>query len=147
MTTECGLLYIINFFTRQVDKIIEIHDGPVQAIRGAPAQADESIPFFLTASKAGNLRIWSPDFEKLVSEVAINQEISGCDISVDQKQISVLATDGTLSLLELESSSFNVLQRSHNDEIISVAHNALSGHLVSIGRDSSIKIWVAETMQ
>jgi len=83
VTTECGLLYIINFFTRQVDKIIEIHDGPVQAIVAAPALPEETIPFFLTASKMGNLRIWNPNFDKLVSEVAINQEISGVDISVD----------------------------------------------------------------
>ena len=71
------------------------------------------MPFYLTASKTGNLRIWSPDFSKLVSEVSINQEVASCDINVDQKEIAVLSKDGSLSLLELESSSFRVLIRSH----------------------------------
>ena len=71
------------------------------------------VPFYLTASRNGNLRIWSPDFSKLVSEVSINQEIASCDINIDQKEIAVLSTDCSLSLLELESSSFRVLIRSH----------------------------------
>ena len=48
-----------------------------------PNDADQTVPFYLTASKNGNLRIWSPDFSKLVSEVSINQEIASCDINVD----------------------------------------------------------------
>ena len=79
----------------------------------APPREGETVPFYLTASKTGNLRIWSPDFSKLVSEVSINQEVASCDINVDQKEICVLSQDGALSLLELESSSFRVLIRSH----------------------------------
>ena len=78
-----------------------------------PKQDDNTVPFYLTASKNGNLRIWSPDFTKLVSEVSINQEVASCDINVDQKEIAVLSKDGSLSLLELETSSFKVLIRSH----------------------------------
>ena len=78
-----------------------------------PKQGDNTVPFYLTASKNGNLRIWSPDFTKLVSEVSINQEVASCDINVDQKEIAVLSKDGSLSLLELETSSFKVLIRSH----------------------------------
>ena len=83
MTTEDGLLYFINYYTRQVDKIIQIHEDPVQCIGYAPAKESETIPFFLTASRSGNLRIWSADFEKLVSEVSVEQEITQCDINVD----------------------------------------------------------------
>jgi WD40 repeat protein len=58
-----------------------------------------------------------------------------------------MSKEGTLSLLELESSSFRVLMRSHTDEIENMAHNVITGSLVSIGRDSSIKVWHAETME
>ena len=58
-----------------------------------------------------------------------------------------MSKEGTLSLLELESSSFRVLMRSHTDEIESMAHNVITGTLVSIGRDSSVKVWHAETME
>ena len=89
------------------------------------------------------LRIWNPDFSKLVSEVNINQEVTSCDVSIDQKEIAVLAKNGILSHLELETSSFRVLMRSHSDEVTGLAINNLTGNLVSIGRDSSIKIWLA----
>lgn len=112
-----------------------------------PKSTSELVPFFLTASRSGNLRIWSPDFGKLVSEVSINQEVASCDINVDQKEIAVLSNDGSLSLLDLEQSSFRVLIRSHKDDIIGLAHNQITGSLVTIGRDSSIKVWLAETME
>lgn len=112
-----------------------------------PKSNTELVPFYLTASRSGNLRIWSPDFAKLVSEVSINQEVASCDINVDQKEIAVLSTDGSLSLLDLETSSFRVLIRSHQDDIIDLAHNLITGALVTIGRDSSIKVWHAETME
>lgn len=73
--------------------------------------------------------------------------MASCDINVDQKEIAVLSTDGSLSLLELESSSFRVLIRSHRDDIVDLAHNSMTGTLVSIGKDSSVKIWHAETME
>ena len=49
--------------------------------------------------------------------------------------------------LELESSSFRVLIRSHQEDIIDLAHNNITGTLVTIGKDSSIKVWHAETME
>ena len=114
VSTDCGLLYIINYFSRQVDKIVQVHEESVQSLVMAPPnEEDKTVPFYLTASSNGNLRIWSPDFTKLVSEVSINQEVASCDINVDQKEIAVLSKDGSLSLLELESSSFRVLIRSH----------------------------------
>jgi WD40 repeat protein len=103
--------------------------------------------FLFTASQNGTLRIWSSDFSKLISEVSINQEVASCDISQDQNQIAILSKDGTLSLLELEASSFRVLMRSHQDEIVDLVINNMSGCLVSIGKDSSIKVWLAETME
>lgn len=147
VSTDCGLLYIINYFSRQVEKIVQVHNEAVQSLVMAPPMEDQTVPFYLTASRTGNLRIWSPDFSKLVSEVSIDQEVASCDVNLDQKEISVLSTDGSLSLLELESSSFRVLIRSHKDDIVDMCHNQTSGTLVTIGRDSSIKMWDAESME
>ena len=79
--------------------------------------------------------------------MSLSTEITSCDINVDQKEIAVMSKDGTLSMLELESSSFRILIRSHTDEIEGMAHNVITGTLVSIGRDSSVKVWHGETME
>jgi len=57
-----------------------------------------------------------------------------------------LADDGTLSVLELDTSSFRVVMRSHQDEIVDICHNKFASALVSIGRDSSIKVWNCESL-
>jgi WD40 repeat protein len=64
VTTNCGLLYFINYNTRQVDKIIQIHEDRITSLVLSPER-----DFCVTTSLNGILRIWSPDFNKLISEV------------------------------------------------------------------------------
>lgn len=61
-------------------------------------------------------------------------------------EICVMACDGTLSVFELEKNSFKIVMRSHQDDVIQTCHSAFSGCLVSIGYDSSIKVWNAENL-
>jgi WD40 repeat protein len=148
VSTECGLVYIINFYSRQVDKIVQVNEGPVQALLHFDGSQESNGGFFMTCSREqGVLRLWNHDFSKLASEVSLNQTIASCDINVDGNEIAVLAQNGTISLLELESSAFSVLMRSHADEVQGIALNDITGSLISIGKDSSIKVWHAETME
>jgi len=57
-----------------------------------------------------------------------------------------MACDGTLSVFDLENNSFKIVIRSHQSDVIQTCHSALSGCLVSIGSDSSIKVWNAENL-
>ena len=69
------------------------------------------------------------------------------DVNIHETEISVLSDDGALSILELDTSSFSVVMRSHQDEIIDICHNKLAGMLVSIGKDSSVKVWSQENLE
>jgi len=71
--------------------------------------------FIVTASINGILRLWSTDFSKLISEVNTQQAILDCD--VNHREIVVLGAAGTLSLLDMEESTFNVILRSHLDNV------------------------------
>jgi WD40 repeat protein len=148
ISTECGHVYIINFFSRQVDKIVQVNDGAIVSLLHFAGAAEANGGFFLTCSRdQGVLRLWNHDFSKLASEVALNQAVASCDINVDGNEIAVLGQNGNISLLELESSAFSVLMRSHADEVLGIAVNDITGTLLSIGKDSSIKVWHAETME
>jgi WD40 repeat protein len=60
----------------------------------------------------------------------------------------VLSTvNGTISVLDLENSSYNVVMRSHLDNVSDVAYNAITNKLVSVSEDFSVKVWHAETME
>ena len=103
-----------------------IPEDKVTSLLIAPARN-----FIASASSNGILRLWSPDFSKLISEVNTQQSIISCDIN--HKEISVLSTQGTISLLDLEESSFNVTVRSHLDNIQDMCFNKTGGKVVTIG--------------
>ena len=77
-------MYIVNYATRQVDKIIQIHEDKVTTLLMSHGRN-----FIATASLNGFLRLWSPDFSKLISEVNTQQTIVSCD--VNHKEIAVLS--------------------------------------------------------
>lgn len=79
----------------------------------------------LTASKQGSLKLWSHEFTKLISELNLSS-ISAVDINNDSSEICILSEDGTLSVLELDTSSYKVVMRSHQDDIIEICHNKLA---------------------
>ena len=64
VTTQDGLLYFVNYGTRQIDKIIQIHEDKITSLMMGPNRN-----FVVAASINGILRLWSPDFSKLISEV------------------------------------------------------------------------------
>lgn len=78
VTTTDGLLYFVNYHTRAVDKIIQIHEEMITALVAAPNNE-----FFVTAAMNGVLRIWSTDFENLKSEVNTGNPVSHCDVNID----------------------------------------------------------------
>lgn len=101
--------------------------------------------FIVTASINGILRLWSPDFSKLISEVNTQQGILDCD--VNHREIVVLGAAGTLSLLDMEESTFNVIMRSHLDNVQDLCFNKPSSKNVTVGLDQKIYIWNSESME
>jgi hypothetical protein len=39
-STECGLIYFVNYFSRQIDKIIQAHEDTLSCLMAAPIKAD-----------------------------------------------------------------------------------------------------------
>jgi len=54
---------------------------------------------------------------------------------------------GTISVLDLENSSYNVVLRSHLDNATDLTYNQMTGKLVTVGEDYSVKVWHAESME
>jgi len=143
VATEDGLLYFINYHTRQVDKIIQIHEEGIAAM--VLARTSE---FIVSVSQNGTIRLWTTDFENLKSEVKTGTQISCCDVNYDGTQICVMSQQGgTISVLDLATSSYNVVLRTHLDHVTDMAHNLMTGKLVTLSEDYCVKVWQAETME
>lgn len=54
---------------------------------------------------------------------------------------------GTISVLDLENSSYNVVLRSHLDNVTDLAYNHMLGKLITVGEDYCVKVWHAESME
>lgn len=54
---------------------------------------------------------------------------------------------GTISVLDLDNSTYNVVMRSHLDHVTDLAFNKMSGKLVTVSDDFSVKVWLAESME
>jgi hypothetical protein len=40
VSTECGLIYFVNYFSRQIDKIIQAHEEKLSCLMAAPLKSD-----------------------------------------------------------------------------------------------------------
>lgn len=82
------------------------------------------------------------------SEVNTGNEITHCDVNSDSSQICVLSAPmGTVSVLDLDSSSYNVVLRSHMDNVTDLAYNQMTGKLITVGEDYCVKVWHGENME
>lgn len=54
---------------------------------------------------------------------------------------------GTVSVLDLESSSYNVALRSHMDNVTDLDYNQMTGKLITVGEDYCVKVWHGENME
>lgn len=57
------------------------------------------------------------------------------------------ADHGSISVLDLETSSYNVVMRSHMDNIIDMDYNFVTGKLVTVADDFNVKVWHADSME
>ena len=144
MASSDGLLYFVNTTTRQVDKVIQIHDGEIAEMKLA-----RNGSFLASVSRDGVIRLWSPDLGSLKSEVKTGTQVSAADISFDGNQIAVMSlSHGTLSVLDLETSCYDVVMRSHMGHVTDVASNRITNKVVTISSDDySVKVWNSETME
>ena len=123
--------------------MIQIHEGALASLVASPNDN-----FYVTASREGVLRIWSTDFETLKSEVNTGNAITLIDVNVDSSQICVLSADsGTVSVLDLDNSCYKVVMRSHMDNVTDLAVNQMTGKLVTVSDDYSVKVWDVDSME
>lgn len=128
VATSDGLLYIVNTAARTVDKVIQIADGQL-----AEMKQSRNGSFICTVTVDGLIRLWSSDFANLKSEVKTNTVVSSADVSYDADQIAVMSQQaGTISLLDLGKSSYEVIMRSHLGQVTDAATSRITGKIVTV---------------
>ena len=129
-----GYLYQVNYDTRVLEAVFKIHDYSICSIA-------ISSGFCVTGSQDQYLRVWPLDFSEFYLEAYHEGVIISLDISYDSQKVACGTSNGSLSILDLNSQSYRTLLRSHTNEIMSLTYQPCTNYLISLSKDGSIRVW------
>ena len=129
-----GFLYQVNYDTRQLESVVKIHDLSICSI-------SVSAGFCVTGSQDQYIRVWPLDFSEFFLEAQHESIIIALDVSLDGLKVACGTSANSLSILDLTTQNYKTLLRSHSDTITSLRSQEENHILVSLSKDSSIRIW------
>ena len=101
-----------------------------------------------TPAISGELQLWDVNARALIwSKAVTNDTIRGVSFSPDGSLIACGGTDNTLRALRTKDGEEALYQASHEDWVLSTAWSSDGSHLLSVGRDRSLKLVKVETQQ
>jgi len=98
----------VNFNSRQTEKVIQIHDSEITKMLLFPSRR-----YLVTTSLEGILRIWTPDFQQLISEINTQTPITDCDVNLQETEIVLMTKQAQIGIIDLENCSYETYMRSH----------------------------------
>uniref|UniRef100_S4RMJ0 WD repeat domain 90 n=1 Tax=Petromyzon marinus TaxID=7757 RepID=S4RMJ0_PETMA len=103
-----------------------------------------------TGSDDGFLRLWLLDFSTMLLEAEHEAPVSAVAISADGRRV-LAATAGpagaSLGFLEVASRHYATLARSHAGPVLGCSADGARRHLVTVGRDASVRVWDSDNGQ
>ncbi|MFT7486904.1 MAG: WD40 repeat protein/mono/diheme cytochrome c family protein [Candidatus Paceibacteria bacterium] len=101
-----------------------------------------------TPGLSGELQIWKTSNWKLVRSIPVTYDtIYGASWSPDESIVAVGASDNTLRAFDVDSGEQVLFQGAHTDWVLGTTFSLDGTHLVSVGRDRSLKLTKVETQQ
>lgn len=101
-----------------------------------------------TPAISGELQLWDVTSRSLIWSKAVTHDtIRGVSFSPDGALIACGGTDNTLRALRTKDGAEVLYQASHEDWVLSTAWSSDGSHLLSVGRDRSLKLVKVETQQ
>jgi WD40 repeat protein len=129
-----GLIFQVNYHTRELEGVFQIHDGPVKSLSVTEG-------FCVTVSGDGYLRIWPLDFTEFYLEAHHEGGVSAVDVSADRMSV-VCGTDfSALGIVDMSSNAYRTLLRSHTQTILSTDVQESSGLILTVSSDQTIRVW------
>ena len=94
-----GLLFEVNYFTRELEGVYKIHENSIYSICLSPG-------FCVTGSEDQYLRVWPLDFSEFFLESKHEGTVISVDISRDSMNIACGSSTGGIGIMDLEIQSY-----------------------------------------
>lgn len=135
--TKTGWLYQINYFTRQMEGIYQVHESSICSLSISPG-------FCVSGSEDMFLRVWPLDFSEFILEAKHEGIVVALDISLNGLEVACGTSTGGLAVLDLGNQNYKTILRSHTEEIVAMEMHTFSDSIITLSRDLTIRIWFAQ---
>ena len=132
--TKSGMLYQINYFTRELEGIYKVHESSICSLSISPG-------FCVSGSEDQYLRVWPLDFSEFLLEAKHEGIVIALDISLNGLEVVCGTSTGGLAILDLGNQNYKTILRSHTEEIVSMNIHHYSNSIITLSKDLTIRLW------
>ncbi|GAB5366264.1 hypothetical protein AAMO2058_001129200 [Amorphochlora amoebiformis] len=129
-----GWVFQVNYSTGSLECIFRLHESSINSLMINPG-------FCVTGSDDKFVRVWPLEFTDFYLQVQFMSSVHSVDVSADGLSVLVGTVDGCLGILDMQSSRYRTILRSHTGKIQSVAMDMENEQFTTVSEDGSIRIW------
>lgn len=97
-------------------------------------------------SRTGEVQVWNAETNELQLSIPVTFDtVYGASWSPDSKLIAFGCSDTTVRVIEAETGKQVLYQGAHNDWVLDTVFSAKGTHVISVGRDMTVKLTEVET--
>lgn len=115
LSTACGCLFKINYKSREIETVLQIHNGCITSLK---MTLDRK--YAISSSLDGFIRIFSNDFTTVYSELKTSFPIIDTSLNIYDTSLATLSSTGCVGIYDIESQQYQTIMRSHTDNVNSV---------------------------
>ena len=130
-----GYLYQVSYSSKpELLGIIKIHDLSICSI-------SVSAGYCVTGSQDQYIRVWALDFSEFFLEAYYESVVISLDTSMDGLKVACGTSANTLNIVDLKKQNSTTRLSSHCDTITALRYQKAHEFLLSLSKDSTIRIW------
>ena len=112
LSTACGHLFQINYTSREIERVVQIHNDCITSLR-----MTQDRKYAISSSLDGFIRIFSSDFGTCISELKTSFPIMDTCLNIYDSSLATLSSTGCIGVYDIESQQYSTIMRSHTDNI------------------------------
>ena len=137
LSTACGHIFQINYSSREIEKVLQIHNDCVTSMK---MTIDRK--YCITSSLDCFIRIFSHNFSTCYSELKTSFPIIDISLNIYSTTLATLSSTGCIGVYEIESQQYSTIMRSHIENVNSIDYMNKTDTLVTASSgECSVKIW------
>ena len=136
VSSEKGVIYSFDCENKLFLRSVKAHNNRISSI--AYDSYSETI---ISGDELGKLKYWSIDMNEEIAEYNLQSNIVATVHNPRTESTLIYLSNNCIGLVDKVLGTFNLLSKSHCDQIVDCCYNKVFGYLITVARDNRILIW------